>query len=494
MPTRRRRRLQPVPDNPGRVLLYVRVSALMGRGGEGFHSPAVQLDAMRRAIKERGLREVDVIDDDIDRSGRTFDRPGVARIRAMVEAKQVDAVAVHELSRVGRNLGESLLFIRWLRDHDVRIVSSVEQIDDTPEGQFMVGLWLGLAQLGSDQIGRRWSAVIERRARLGRAHGKPPQGYRHIDGKLQPDPELAPAVVEAFAAYAAGVPVAQIQKAYAAARGFMVSKSAVKVMLRNPIYAGRVVVHTSASGKLDMPGAHPALVDEATWDKVQRRMAADRLSPPRQLTPGYSLTGLLRCAVCGNNLQIWHSTEHGKDDPTRRAVCPRRREVGDCTGIGSPQYAPIEAEVLRGVREYAKQLRGNPAARAGQRDRVARAGSDVATLERELSDTREAMARLTERWARRQIPEATYDTAMARLQDDEQLQASHLDRAREVSAAPPPSKVVALVDRMLELWPEMTGAEQNRALKAVLRSVTVRRGAFWREPEADRVSDFEFRF
>jgi site-specific DNA recombinase len=494
----RRSRALRVVKNAGatRVLLYVRVSARMGRAEAKFHSPAVQVDGMRRMSTHAGLLEVAVIDDDIDRSGRTFDRPGIARIRAMVEAKQVDVIAVNDLSRVGRNLSESLTFIKWLRERGVTVISALQpQVDDSPEGQFMLGLWLNIAELQSNQIAAGWSRVIERRARLGLAHSKAAQGYRKdADGQLEIDPVIGPAVTLAARAYARGDPVIEVASNFAAARGKPISRAGLKAMLRNPLYRGRVVVHIANLGKLDVEGVHPPLIDEATWEIVERRMNAERSTPTHHLEPQYSLTGLLKCAYCGGTLQIWHSTEHGKDNPTRRMVCPRRREVGDCPSIGTPLYDGIEAEVLRQIREYAGLLRGNPTARAQQQARVARAGADLPALDRELKATRVAMARLTTRFAKGGLPEAAYDAALADLVEAEQALLAQQERARETSEAPLPNKVVALVDRMMELWPEMTGGERNRALKSILVSATVRRADRWREPEADRMADFQFRW
>lgn len=490
-----RRRTQPTPaGNAGRVALYVRVSSLMGRSGDDFHSPDVQIDGMRGLITREGLREVAVVDDDIDASGQTFNRRGIARLRDMVEARQVDVVAVYMLSRVGRNLAESLAFIRWLRERSVSIISATEKIDETPEGQFMVGMWLNMAELQGNQIAQSWARIIERRARLGRPHGNVPQGYVRTSEGHTVDPRLGPAITAMFTAYANDEQVADITAAYAAARGRPVAKSAVKAMLRNPFYAGRVVLHSSTGGVVDVPGIHEPLVDEHTWRRVQRRMTADRTTPPRHLAPAYSLTGLGICAYCGRNLQVWNSMEKGKGNPTRRLKCMRQNEVRACPGIGTPLYAPIEQRVIEEVKAYAAGLRGNPRERAAQEARTARAGIAVGDIEREVQRIREAISRLTGRWARGGMPDDAYEENLERLTAEQQVLAAQLERAEEVVEAPPPGEVVLLVDRMFELWPDLSEADRNRGLKSVLRGFRVRRGAFWREPTGDRVSDLLFRW
>lgn len=492
-----RRTIKPALSSAGRVVLYVRVSALMGRSGDDFHSPAVQVDGMRGLIAREGLREVDVIDDDIDKSGQRMNRPGIARIRAMVEAKQIDVVAVYMLSRVGRNLAESLAFIRWLREHGVSIISATEKIDDTPEGQFMVGMWLNMAELQGNQIAQSWARIIERRAKLGRPHGgRTPQGYtRNEDGAYVIDERLGPAVRAMFHAYADGVPVGQIAAEFADARGKPINLTQVKVMLRSPIYAGRIAVDSSTGGKIDVPGLHEAIIDEVTWQRVQRRIAADRWTPPRHLAPAYSLTGFGICPYCERHLQVWHSTEPGKDAAARRRlICVRRNRSRDCDGIGSPLYAPIEAEVLAAVGEYAAKLRGNPGAREAQQARTAQASLDVKELEREQKRAKDALIRLTEGWARGNVPDVAYEAARQRFADAEETLAAKLTDAQRISEAPPPAAVIRLVDELLDMWPDLSESEKNRGLSRVLVSFTVRRGVTQRERVENRVGGFVFRW
>jgi site-specific DNA recombinase len=493
---RRSRSLQSIPTGGGRVLLYVRVSALMGRSGDDFHSPDVQLDGMRNLIGREGLREVAVIDDDIDESGQSFDRPGIKRIRDMVESRQVDVIAVFALNRVGRNLSESLEFIKWLRKHGVVIISANEKIDDTPEGQFMLGMWLNMAELQGNQIGAAWSRVIARRATtLGIPAGNVNQGYlKGPEGRYVVDPILGPAMTAAFTAYAEGTQITAITNVFAELRGRHLATSAMKAMLRNPVYRGRVVVNSATSGLIDVEGKFPPLVDEHTWQRVQRRMQRDRTVPPRHLQPAHSLTGLGRCAGCNRNLQVTCSYEHGRNNPTRRLYCKRGKELGNCEGVGMPRYDPIEAALIGSVREYADRLRGNPGAVARQRARTAQARVDAGDVERELANTRQAIARLTERWARGGLEDAEYDETLAGLRATRDLQAAALERAQEVMDMPDPAQVVKLVDRMMQLWPEMTEAERNQTLRSVVRSFAVRRPVAWREPPEELLVDVDFRW
>jgi site-specific DNA recombinase len=477
-----------------RVILYVRVSSVRGRSGDEFHSPDVQIDGMRRLLaQDATLRETAVIDDDIDVSGQTFDRRGLARIRAAVEAGEVDVIAVYTLSRIGRNLAESLTFIRWLRERNVRIISATEKIDETPAGQFMVAMFLNMAELQGNQIAENWSRIIERRARAGKPHGRPKHGYlKTPDGHYVRDPHLGPAVTRLFHRYAAGDLISAITDEYARIRGRSVAKSQIKSMLRDPVYLGRIVLKSSVGGVIDIPGSHEPLVDEDTWRRVQQRLAVDSVAPPRHLEPAYSLTGLGMCIYCKHNLQVMHARDPKNGQVSRRLQCTYRVNARGCKGIGTPLYQPIEDALLEEVRQYAERLRGNPGAQAAKELRAARAGSDAAVVKRELAQTREAMGRLTERWARGGVPDDAYDLALKNLAAAETAQAKALEEAQVLLDAPPVGKVVDLAERLLVVWPDLNESERNQGLRRLVKRFVMRRREFWMEPEGDRIEAIDF--
>lgn len=483
------------PANEGRAVLYRRVSALMGRSGEDFHSPDMQLDAMRRAIGTAGLHEVDVIDD-IDVSGRSFSRKGIDRIRAMVEQRQVDVVAVYDLSRLGRNLAESLTFVKWLRKHGVSVMSTQERFDDTPEGQFMLGQFLGLAELYSDQMGRRWSEIIARRAKRGQTHGPPALGYTEDDdGNTVPDPIVGPAVTAAFRAYADGKPIARIAEAIRVAVGRPIDRRVVKRLLGNGVYLGRVAIQSKVAGAIDIPGRHDPLVDETTWRRVQRRLAADAVTPARYLAPAHALTGLGVCDDCEHRLGVKVNWERDAKTDQRvhvaRLHCDYGRFTGGCQGVGTPRCTAVEAVVLAEIASYAAHLRDDrPAPRRG----APRSASDPARIERELAQARAAMARLSERWARKRMPDDAYDSAMANLQADEARLTGLLAAVEAPVEEESPATMLGLAEELLTLWPDMLPDERNRALRSVVIGVRMRRATRWREPDEDRVVGVEFRF
>ncbi|WP_416902715.1 recombinase family protein [Micromonospora echinospora] len=468
----RRRTLAAVPDRPTRVVLYVRVSSLMGRGGEDFHSPDVQLAAMRRTA--HGMTEVAVVED-IDRTGRHFSREGIDKVRAMARSGQIDALAVYDVSRLGRNVRESLTFLAELADQGVTILSASEQVDtSTPAGRLMLTNMLAIAEYRSDEIGRGWAGAIQRRAERGQHHGRP-LGYLKKNKQLVVDPVVGPAITEVYRRYAAGARIGEVTEYLAAIRGVAMTNVNVKTMLRNPSYLGKV---PTADGIYD--GDHDALTDEDTWQRVQDRLAVEAGTPPRALAHSWALVGLVECPR-GHKLQ-----KQGD-----RLVCGHGRgdtKGGDCPGVGRPFIHLVEEETLRQVAAYAADLRTDAGARAARATRIDGSRADRVRLEKELATTRAAMVKLATRNALDQLPDDVYQEALGELRRAEASAAAELARLAPVRDAPTPEAEAAAVETLLALWPEMTNEERGRALRAVVDRVEVRAAERWRQPESERVT------
>lgn len=487
-------RLTAVPERPGRADLYVRVSEVMGRQADEFHSPDIQIDAMRSYTASLGLVEADVVQD-IDKTGRNFARAGVERLMADAVSKKIDAVVVQDYSRLGRNVGESLRVIRELRDLGVRVLSAWEKVDDsTPEGQYMLTQFLAMAELYSNQMGRRWQSAHAQMARSGRQVGQPPLGYYQEatdrrntrgstirSGPFLVDPAMAEVVRRAFADYAAGVPTREVTRRVSDGRGKPVWPSAVRQMLRNRFYIGMVTYKGQ-----EHPGSHEPLVDEVTFERCQRRLAADGRTPSRRLQVAYSLSGLVVCDVCNQKAALRATTE-GPAGKVRRVGCYRQGEMRSCTGCGAMRLELVEAEVLRQVEAYLGLLRVDDAAQVTRRANQASARASVKRLEGELRRSRADRARHAVAWAQRKITEQVFADGDALFAEAEESLIRALADA-ELSVGLAPRRAAGAAKELLSLWGDATDPERNRMLREVVTSVRLRPGVGYRSPvDAARV-------
>lgn len=489
------RRLSSVPDpDRNRAVAYIRVSAVMGRQAEEFHSPELQYRAVADMLGRRGLREVLRVED-IDRTGRDFNREGIQQVFDLARTGQIDVVAIADLSRLGRNTAESLRAIKELRELGVSVLSAAEQIDDTPEGQFQLGVLLGVAQLYSDQQGRKWRQVHEFMATDGRQVGQPPIGYlqeptdrttvkgrRVRQGPALVDPVLGPAVAQALRDYAVGVRVRDIARRLGALRGRPMWPAQVRQMMRNRFYLGYVTYKG-----VEYQGQHQPLVDALTWKQIQRRVAADAKTPARRLQAASAVTGLVICDICEHKAVLRSSSERAAGRITRIG-CARQTDLKICTGCGAMRIDEVEQAVFDWLKAYLSDLRVNSDAQAARRNRAAVAKASAAHLRAELRRNRSEQAELAVQRVRAKdhLDERAWNDAAEALRDAETDLAAALATA-EAAEGLAPRKAAAAVAELIELWPDATSGERNRMLRAVVQVVRLKPAAYYRQPASERV-------
>ena len=124
------------------VWLYARLS-------RDEDSDMNSLNNQRRILLEYAERNGHTVvgessDDNI--SGMHFNRPGIDAIYAAVEEKRIGAVIVKDLSRLGRHRTQTALFIDYLRENDVRVLSATENIDTGNEDDELIIGFKGLVE------------------------------------------------------------------------------------------------------------------------------------------------------------------------------------------------------------------------------------------------------------------------------------------------------------------------------------------------------------
>jgi recombinase-like zinc beta ribbon protein/recombinase len=180
---------------------------------------------------------------------------------------------------------------------------------------------------------------------------------RGADGVLEPDPEVAPVVVEAFTRRDRGATLRGVQ-AYLAENGIARTIAGVRRMLSSRLYLGEIHF-----GELHNLHAHrPIIRDRDLFDRVQRRAVSRgrRARSDRLL----ARLGVLRCGTCGSRMVINTYTGSYRCGDTSANGCARRAAV---------QADVVERIVINAVREYTGTARG----RASREQRVREADEQV---------------------------------------------------------------------------------------------------------------------
>jgi DNA invertase Pin-like site-specific DNA recombinase len=152
--------------SPPRVALYARVST-------SDQSLDPQLDALRKYAAARGWDAREFLDH--GQSGRSDQREGLKALLESARRREVDAVAVVKLDRLGRSLLHLLGVLGELESLDVAFVSLDDGIDtQTAAGRLFMQIRGAFAEYEAGLIRERTLAGLEAARRRGKKLGRPP--------------------------------------------------------------------------------------------------------------------------------------------------------------------------------------------------------------------------------------------------------------------------------------------------------------------------------
>jgi len=368
-----------------RCVIYLRVStkeqAEKGEGAEGFSIPA-QREACTRHIRDASW---DLVDEYADRgeSARSADRPALkAMLARIAEERDVDAVVVHKIDRLARNMEDHVAIRALLRRRGVALVSVTENLEETASGRLVEGIHALMAEFYSANLAAEIKKGLTEKAKQGGFPHGAPLGYvnlrqviaGHQVARIVPDPERAPLVSYAFESYATGEWTLQRLAGELAHRG-----------LTNRARRDRTPKAITWQGLAKIL-ANPAYVGIVEWNGVQHPgtqelLAARAARGTRERKHPHYLKGLLHCGVCGRRLSIQHSKGRytyffclgQKNDP--QGTCRERYVAADdLEAQVEDLYQRIELPA-----SWAERLREDMAAEIVERQRADAAQRELLT-------------------------------------------------------------------------------------------------------------------
>lgn len=288
---------------PRRTAVYCRVSTDMEMQEGSF---ALQQAYYRDYISARPDLILTEIYGDRGCTGRSINRPAFRRMLADCEQGQIDLILTKSISRFARNVGDCVAVVRRLRAMGVPVVFEKEGINTMEgQGELLLTILAALAQEESNSLSQNILWANEQHNASGRPHFKPSYGYRkeRRDWIWQIDEAAARRVCCAFARAAEGVCYREIRRelnAMEAAEhtGLEWTLRRLKYTLTNISYTGDCLTNKNVArgwsrGSRPNLGEkpqyliedhHAPLVSRATFDQVQRNMAAGLLNT-RELFP-----------------------------------------------------------------------------------------------------------------------------------------------------------------------------------------------------------------
>ncbi len=182
-----------------RVWLYARLS---NDDDREMNSLLNQREICQAFAEQHGYTIVGQSYDD-NASGMNFNRRGLDKLTAAVDADMIDAVIVKDLSRLGRHKTQTALFIDYLRERQVRVISATEGVDTfRDEDDLIIGVRGLMNDYYAKDIGKKIRAGYRQKQKDGIVI-TPPFGYwkDKNTGQIKVDTEAAVTVQLIYSLY-----------------------------------------------------------------------------------------------------------------------------------------------------------------------------------------------------------------------------------------------------------------------------------------------------
>jgi DNA invertase Pin-like site-specific DNA recombinase len=380
-------------------------------------------------------------------------RHGLRAAVEMVEAGTADVVVVAYFDRLVRSLAvQAEVVERVERAGGAILAVDVGHVTNGSAGQWLSGTMLGAVSEYHRRVTSERTADAKRRAI---AEGRltfpnVPPGYRkREDGRLEPHPEEAAVVADAFRLRASGATVVEV-------RGFLREHGIQRTFHgTQSLLTSRIVLGELHFGELENLDSHVPIVPRDVWQKVQNmRSARGRRAKSGRLL---SRLGVLRCGTCGGRMAVGSQDQHGQ-----RYYMYRCNPLGDCPRRVAISATIVEQVVVDEVREFLAGITGSANIESGVED----AERELDSRERELDAAVRAFEGLDD-------VDATRERLLA-LRD---ARDAARDRVDELRAAVVPTVTVSATGD----WDDLTLDEQRSIIRAVVERVSVAPGGRGRD-------------
>lgn len=283
------------------------------------------IEAQTRAIREfaeRNNYSVVKIYADEAKSATSDNRPEFLKLIKDSKAGVFDCVIVHKLDRFSRDRYDSAFYKKELKKNGVRLISVLENLDDSPESIILESVLEGMAEYYSANLAREvMKGMKETAYQCKHTGGIAPLGYDvNPDKTYSINLHESQIVRDIFVMYREGKTYGEILdhlrlNQYKTKGGREFGKNSLNNILRNEKYSGTYVfnkIGQKERGKkhvykkaeediIRVEGGMPQIVDKELWMDVQKMLNASSQSSKMAKASKeiYLLSGLIFCAKCG---------------------------------------------------------------------------------------------------------------------------------------------------------------------------------------------------
>ncbi|MEO3111738.1 recombinase family protein [Turicibacter sanguinis] len=394
------------------------------------------IDAQLRAIyKYMDEHEYTPVGDYIDMAltGTNTDRPNFQRMIEDAKKGLFDVVIVHKMDRFSRNVRDTLNIESELAQYGVKVISVIEQFADTPEGQLQQIIQLGVGQYYSQNLAREvMKGLRENAYKCLHNGGLPPLGYDvdPITKQYIINEKEAESIRIIFKKFLEGWSYRELAE-YLNVLGYRTkignkfsANSSFYDILVNSKYKGEYVFGRSLSKPkhpgmkrshrknkdeseiIRVPNGLPAIIDEGTFEQVQKLLASrQRSKGASKAKEVYLVSGLIECGQCGS---AYHGSARIGGRNKQKYVsyrCSKRKKIENPCKCKEINRTLLDNFIVQKVNEKLKQ-------------KFSEMDHDLPKLEKQLAEVNQKASNLVQAIAAGGL--GSIDTITAELQRLEQ--------------------------------------------------------------------------
>ncbi|NRD77386.1 recombinase family protein [Bacillus sp. BRMEA1] len=502
-----------------KVAIYARVST-EEQATEGY-SITAQLQTLRQYAT---LYNWEIAEEYIDEgiSGKSIKgRPAMQRLVVDVENDKFQAVLVWKISRLSRNMLDTLTLLDKFEDYGVKFISYSENFDTgSPIGRLVVQLMASIAEMERNTLSENVKLGMKQRALEGSWNGGILFGYDSVEKELVINKDESEVVKLIFTLYSQGHGLRAItnqlnKEGYRTKRDSHFSINGVATILDNPVYNGKISWlkvenwdKKRRRGRNENPilvqGQHQAIINDELWSLVQSKRKSKSFKQ-RQSNEPFLLSSILRCPDCGQGM-VPSITTYTLSDGTKRKhryyVCSDFHNKGSAAcRANSVKAYDSENDLIERIncflsdkqkfQEVLCSLTKNSI------ESLINIKKDLADIDLKLKEVLERQNKYLEAFEQNLFPVSILQERLQQVTSEKNaLEQTKNNLILEISKSDtkviPPELVRNLLEKFLEVYRSSSREKQKQLLQLLVKRVTIGRSTD-RQRHIDKV-ELEFDF
>jgi site-specific DNA recombinase len=402
-----------------RAILYIRVST-DEQASKGYSLPE-QREQLERFCSAHGIEITITFQEDY--SAKNFDRPEWTKLMQYAKANQrsIDYVLFVAWDRFSRNIADAYTMIGKLKKLEIEPQAITQPLDlNVPQNKIVLAVYLSLPEVDNDIRADRAVKGHRGAKKAGRWTGMAPVGYKNSRDEenralIVPN-EKAPLVRWVFEEVLKNErPLSEIRMELNK-RGLYVTRSNFSLLVRNNVYAGKIVVKaTDTEPEITITGLHEPIVTEELFDAVQLILSQRKKKQKKHVSvqeqEELPLRGILCCSKCGGHItgSASRSRNGQRHFYYHCTVCKKERYRAEIANTEIEKLLST-IEIIEGVDKLYSVLIQDEVSGNGHKH-----GQEKGTIQKELNTLEERKQRLQDMLMNGQLEPADYSEMKKRL-------------------------------------------------------------------------------